>query len=297
MQKSENHGGEYRITGHTKLVCLLGSPVAHSLSPLIHNDSFRELGLDYAYLCFDVDEEHLPAAVEGLKCMGVRGFNLTMPDKNRIVGLVDELSPAADLIGACNTVVNDNGRLTGHNTDGVGFIRALADYGFHVPGKNITIMGAGGAASAITAQAALDGARSIRVFARPSSRFHERTVRLVERINQMTKCRATLCDQNDSGALRGAVAESDLLVNATPVGMAPDTERSLIEDPSYFHSGLFVADAIYEPRETKLLRLAREAGCGTANGLYMLLYQGAEAFRLWTGREMPTDLIKSRYFL
>lgn len=284
------------ITGHTRLTGLLGSPVAHSLSPMMHNDSFRELGLDYVYLCFDVDEEHLPDAVRGLRAINVRGFNLTMPDKNRIVDLVDELSPAARLIGACNTVVNDDGHLTGHNTDGIGFMRALQDYGFEAAGKKITILGAGGAASAITAQAALNGAASIYIFARPSSRFHTRTVAMTERINRETSCHAELMDLADRTALKASLSDSDLLVNGTPVGMAPDTDHSLIEDPDDFHEGLFVADAIYHPAETKLLSLARAAGCRTANGLYMLLYQGAAAFRLWTGRDMPTELIKERYF-
>lgn len=284
------------ITGHTRLTGLLGSPVAHSLSPMMHNDSFRELGLDYVYLCFDVDEKHLSDAVKGLRALNVRGFNLTMPDKNKIVELVDELSPAARLIGACNTVVNDDGHLTGHNTDGVGFMRALKDYDFEASGKTVTILGAGGAASAIAAQTALDGASSIRIFARPSSRFHARTVAMTEQINRETSCHAELMDIADQTSLKSSLADSDLLVNGTPVGMAPDPDHSLITDPSFFHEGLFVADTIYHPAETMLLSIARTAGCRTANGMYMLLYQGAEAFRLWTGRHMPTELIRERYF-
>ena len=138
------------ITGHTGLTGLLGSPVAHSVSPLMHNEAFRYLGLDYVYLCFDVTEETLPQAVEGLKACGIKGFNLTMPNKNKIVELLDELSPAARLIGAVNTVVNDNGRLTGYNTDGVGYMQAVRDAGYDVIGKTITIMGAGGAATTLT---------------------------------------------------------------------------------------------------------------------------------------------------
>lgn len=284
------------ITGRTALTGLLGSPVAHSLSPMMHNDSFRHLGLDYVYLCFDVNEDNLKEAVNGLKICGIRGFNLTMPDKNRMAELADALSPAAELIGAVNTVVNDNGRLVGHNTDGVGFIRSLADYGFSPKGKTVTLLGAGGAATAIAAQAALDGVKELRIFARPNSRFHERTVRLVDDINRQTGCVCTLSDLTDTTALRSSLAESALLVNGTPVGMAPDTEISVITDPSMFHKDLFVSDIIYNPRETRLMRLAKEAGCRTSNGLFMLLYQGAEAFRLWTGQEMPTDLIKERSF-
>lgn len=284
------------ITGHTGLTALLGSPVAHSISPMMHNESFRYHNLDYVYLCFDVNEEGLAIAVDGLKKIRIRGFNLTMPNKNKMIEFVDHLSPAGELIGAINTVVNDDGILTGHNTDGVGFMRSLEDAGHNVIGKTITVLGAGGAATAICAQAALDGVKCIHIFARTTSRFWNRTAEFVKKINEMTNCQAILHDNDDKEALRQALEESALLVNASSVGMAPNTDASLIEDPSYFHQGLIVYDAIYNPRETKLLRLAREAGCETCNGLYMLLYQGAEAFRIWTGKEMPVDLIKEKYF-
>ena len=284
------------ITGHTGLTALLGSPVAHSISPMMHNESFRYHNLDYVYLCFDVNEEGLAIAVDGLKKIGIRGFNLTMPNKNKMIEFVDHLSPAGELIGAINTVVNDDGILTGHNTDGVGFMRSLEDAGHNVIGKTMTVLGACGAATAICAQAALDGVKCIHIFARTTSRFWNRTAEFVKKINEMTNCQAILHDNDDKEALRQALEESALLVNASSVGMAPNTDASLIEDPSYFHQGLIVYDAIYNPRETKLLRLAREAGCETCNGLYMLLYQGAEAFRIWTGKEMPVDLIKEKYF-
>ena len=142
------------ITGHTGLTALLGSPVAHSISPLMHNEAFRLLELDYVYLCFDVNEETLPAAVAGLRTCGIRGFNLTMPNKNKIVELLDELSPEAQLIGAVNTVLNDNGKLIGYNTDGYGFMQSVRDAGHDVTSKNITVMGVGGASMAICAQSA-----------------------------------------------------------------------------------------------------------------------------------------------
>ena len=284
------------ITGHTGLTGLLGSPVTHSLSPLMHNESFRQLGLDYVYLCFDVGEDKLETAVQGLKACGIRGFNLTMPDKNRMAELADELTPAAGMIGAVNTVVNENGRLVGHNTDGLGFMRSVADAGLSIRGASMTIFGAGGASTAICAQAALDGVKNLYIFARPESRFRQRTLKLVDSINHSTECRAVLCDQSDHSALKQALEDSSLLVNATSVGMAPDTDHSILEDISLLHQGLTVADIIYNPRETRFLRLAREAGCRTFNGMYMLLYQGAEAFRLWTGQEMPVELIKDKYF-
>lgn len=284
------------ITGHTRLTALLGSPVAHSISPLMHNEAFQLLDLDYTYLCFEVNEETLPAAVDGLKACGIRGFNLTMPNKNKIVELLDELSPAARLIGAVNTVVNDDGHLIGYNTDGVGYMQAVKDAGYDITGKTITIMGAGGAATAICAQAALDGVEKIHIFARETSRFWDRTQKLAENINSTLLCKAVLHENKDTAALAQAISESALLLNATSVGMAPNTEGTIIEDTSLYHPDLIVSDVIYNPRETRFLKEAREAGCRTFNGMYMLLYQGAEAFRLWTGKEMPVKEIKANFF-
>lgn len=284
------------ITGHTKLTALLGSPVSHSISPLMHNEAFRQLGLDYVYLCFEVTEDTLPEAVAGLRTCNIRGFNLTMPNKNKIVELLDELSPAAKMIGAVNTVVNDHGRLIGYNTDGTGYMQAARDAGHDLTGKTITVMGAGGAATAICAQAALDGVKKLHIFARPTSRFWERTQQLVHTINSATSCQAILHTHGDDAALKESIAESYLLLNATSVGMAPNTEASIITDLSLFRPGLVVSDVIYNPQETLLLRQAKEAGCQTFNGMYMLLYQGAEAFRLWTGTDMPVSLIKEKYF-
>lgn len=284
------------ITGHTQLTALLGSPVAHSISPMMHNEAFQLLDLDYVYLCFDVNEESLPAAVEGLKTCNIRGFNLTMPNKNKIVELLDELSPAARLIGAVNTVVNDNGYLTGYNTDGVGYMQAVKDAGYDIHGKTITVMGAGGAATAICAQAALDGIEEIHIFARETSRFWNRTENLVKNINSTLPCHAVLHENKDKAALSDAISKSTLLLNATSVGMAPNTDGTIITDTSLYHPDLIVSDVIYNPRETRFLREAREAGCRTFNGMYMLLYQGAEAFRLWTGKDMPVKEIKAKYF-
>ena len=242
------------ITGHTKLTGLLGSPVDHSISPLMHNEAFHLLSLDYAYLCFDVTENTLPDAVKGLKACGIRGFNLTMPCKNRIVELLDELSPSARLIGAVNTVVNENGRLIGHNTDGVGYMRSVKDAGHDIIGKTMTLMGAGGAATAICAQAALDGVSSIHVFARRTSRFWDRTQALADTINRTLPCRVLLHENEDLNALKNAVSESAILVNATSVGMAPNPEASIITDTSLFRPELIVSDVIYNPRKTRLLQ-------------------------------------------
>ena len=284
------------VTGHTGLTALLGSPVSHSISPLMHNEAFRLLDLDYIYLCFDVNEAQLEDAVRGLTACGIRGFNLTMPDKNRMAELSDELSPAASLIGAVNTVSVENGKLIGHNTDGAGFMRSVEDAGFHIISETITLLGGGGAATAIAAQAALDGVSKIHIFTRPESRFHSRTVNLADNINRTLPCRVCLHDLSDLSSLKSAVSESIMLVNATSAGMAPDTDACPVSDFSVFREGLIVSDIIYNPRETRLLKEAKKAGCRTFNGMYMLLYQGAEAFRIWTGQEMPVAQIKQKFF-
>ena len=286
----------YKITGHTRLTGLLGSPVAHSISPLMHNEAFQLLNLDYVYLCFDVSEDSLETAVNGLKACNIRGFNLTMPNKNKVVELLDELSPAARLIGAVNTVVNDNGRLIGYNTDGIGYMQSVKDAGYDIKGKTVTLMGAGGAATAICAQAALDGVSVIHIFARPTSRFWERTCTLVNTINETLPSRAILHENGDTAALKDALLQSAMLINATSVGMAPNTDASIITDTSLFRPDLIVSDVIYNPRETKLLYEAKQAGSPVFNGMYMLLYQGAEAFRLWTGQQMPIEPVKAKYF-
>lgn len=284
-----------QITGHTRLTGLLGSPVAHSISPMMHNEAFNQLGLDYVYLAFDVGTDKLETAVEGLRTLNVRGFNLTMPDKNLMCSLCDKLSPAAEIIGAVNTVVNDNGVLTGYTTDGTGYMRAVEDAGYNIIGKKMTLLGAGGAATAILVQAALDGVSEISVF-NVRDDFFARAEKTVADLNERTNCKVKLFDFDDPHILKREISESAILTNGTSVGMSPNTDACIIKDTSAFHKDLIVSDVIYNPKETKLLRLAREAGCPTFNGLYMLLYQGAEAFRLWTGEEMPIPIIKEKYF-
>ena len=285
----------HNITGHTKLTGLLGSPVSHSISPLMHNEAFRLLGLDYVYLCFDVGEENLAETVQGLRHMGIAGFNCTMPDKTKMCELADGLSPAAEMIGAVNTVVNENGRLIGHNTDGIGYMQAVREAGHDIIGKNMTLLGAGGAATAIAVQAALDGVKELHIFNR-RGRSWERAIRLADQINARTSCHASVHDLEDASALKSSLAESAILTNATSLGMAPNTDGCPIPDKSVLHPELIVSDIIYNPRQTRLMSLAKEVGCPTFNGLYMLLFQGAEAFRLWTGHEMPIAPVKEKYF-
>lgn len=285
----------HEITGHTKLTGLLGSPVAHSISPRMHNESFKQLGLDYVYLCFDVPENNLETAFEGLKKLNVAGFNCTMPDKTLMCRLVDELSPAASMIGAVNTVVNENGKFVGHNTDGIGYMQSVKDAGFNIIGDTMTLLGAGGAASSILVQAAIDGVKNINVFSL-KDKFWEKAERMVEAVNKNTECSVKLFEMGDDAVLADSIADSQILTNATSAGMAPNTDLCLINDKTMLREDLIVSDIIYNPMETKLIKMAKEQGCKTFNGLYMLLYQGAEAFKIWTGKDMPVDHIKKLYF-
>lgn len=284
------------ISGSTGLICLLGKPCRHSMSPAMHNASFEACGLDYRYLAFEVGEEELPDAVRGLKALGARGFNVTMPGKNLMAKLCDRLSPAAEIIGAVNTVVNEDGVLCGYNTDGTGYMLSVKDAGYDIIGKKMTLLGGGGAATAILVQAALDGVSEIAVFVRPTSRFYERTVRMAGILRERTDCRISLCDFNDKELLRSELKDSAILTNATSIGMAPEADACPVPDASFLPNGLIVSDIIYNPKQTKLLRFAAERGLPCFNGAYMLLYQGAEAFTLWTGAEMPAELIKQKYF-
>ncbi len=283
------------ITGHTRLLCLFGDPVSHSISPAMHNLSFETLGLDYVYLAFQTNIEQFDNTVATLKQIGARGFNCTMPCKRIAYERCDVLSPAAKFMQSVNTVVIEDGKLFGHNTDGVGYMRSCLDAGHDIIGKQMTLLGSGGASSAILTQAALDGVTNINIFARKGNSWKV-IEKQVDQINAETSCTVTLNELLDETTLRQSIADSAILVNGSSVGMAPNIDGCLIPDTSYFHPELIVSDVIYNPRQTKLLALAESAGLATFNGMYMLLYQGAEAFKIWTGYEMPVELVKQELF-
>ncbi|MDO5794021.1 MAG: shikimate dehydrogenase [Turicibacter sp.] len=282
---------EPRITGHTELIGLIATPIRHSSSPKMHNAAFAKLGLDYAYLAFEVGNEQLEDTVKGFRAMNVRGCNVSMPNKTVVHKYLDKLSPAAELCGAVNTIVNDNGVLTGHITDGVGFMTSVADAGFDPIGKKVTIVGCGGAGTAIQIQAALDGVAELAIFNIQDACF-ERAKQTVKDINEKTNCKATLYDLADTEELRKQIADSYMLINATGVGMKPLEGQTYIKDASMLRPELIVCDVVYSPAKTALLELAESVGCQTLNGLGMMLFQGAAAFKLWTGHEMPIDHIK-----
>lgn len=285
-----------RLTGHTLLVSLIATPIRHSMSPTMWNESFAKKGMDYAYLAFEVGNEQLEDAVKGIRALDIKGSNVSMPNKQKIIPLLDELSPAARLVGAVNTVVNQNGHLVGHVTDGTGCMRALQDEGFDIKDKIVTLAGAGGAGTAIAIQAALDGAKEIRIFNRDDDHYAT-AVENAKKINENTDTVATVTPLEDQTAFKKSISESDIYIDATSAGMHPQEDVSLIDDPSLIRPDLVIFDVVYAPRETKLMKFAKENGAAKVyNGLGMMLYQGAEAFKLITGEDMPVDYIKSILF-
>jgi len=287
---------EKRISGHTGLLALIGSPVGHSGSPAMYNYSFEKLGIDYAYVAFDVKEADVPKALEAMKLFNMRGMNVTMPDKIAAAKCVDELSPAARIIGAVNTIVNDNGKLTGYITDGEGFVANLKDNGVDIKGKKMVVCGGGGAATAIQVQCALDGASEIKIFNKNDS-FFPRTVETAKKITEAApQCAVSVHDIDDEEAFNAAIRECDIFVNGTIVGMKPMDDVSIVKDTSVFRPGLVVCDVVYNPEETKMLKEAKAAGCTTIGGKGMLLWQGVAAFKLYTGQDMPVEEVKEKYF-
>ena len=280
-----------RITGHTELIGLMAYPIRHSSSPAMHNEAFAQLGLDYAYLAFEVTNETLEDAVKGLRALQLKGSNVSMPNKTVVGQYLDELSPAAKLCGAVNTIVNENGKLTGHITDGIGYMASLKDNGIDVIGKKMTIAGAGGAATAIEIQAALDGVKEMSIF-NIKDKFWENAEKTLEKIRSNTDCVVNLYDLDDKDKLKEEIADSYLFAQATGVGMKPLEGQSVIPDTSFLRPDLIVTDTVYAPRQTKLLEQAEEAGCKCMNGLGMMLFQGDAAFHLWTGKHMPLEHMK-----
>ena len=287
---------EARITGHTGLLALIGSPVDHSGSPAMYNYSFARLGLDYVYVALDIKEHDVKDAIAAMRLFNMKGGNVTMPDKMEAAKYMDELSPAAEIIGAVNTIVNDNGKLTGHITDGEGFVNNLKDHGIDIKGKKIAVAGGGGAATAIQVQCALDGAREITIFNKKDA-FFERTLATAEKIRKAVPgIIVNVYDIDDVAKMTEEIQASDIFANATIVGMKPMDDQSVVKDLSAFHKGLVVADAVYNPEETKLLREAKEAGCTCVGGKGMLLWQGVSAFKLFTGQDMPVQEVKEKFY-
>ena len=282
-----------KIDGYTRLAAVVANPIKHSISPFIHNSAFEATNTNGVYLAWEVDEAELSETVANIRRYQMYGINLSMPYKEQVIPYLDQLSEEACLIGAVNTVVNREGTLIGYNTDGKGFFKSLPS--FKISGKRMVLLGAGGAAKAILTQAILDGVSQVSVFVRSASM--EKTRPYLEKLQHETGFRVDLFALEDAQELQENIIQADLLVNATSVGM--DGVSQPIPRNIVLSEKILVADVIYQPFETPFLKWARKQGNQANNGLGMLLYQAAEAFQLWTGKEMPTDqiweLLKQKY--
>ncbi len=266
----------------TKILGLIGHPLAHSFSPLLHNQAIEEFELNYVYLPFEVDPKHLNEAIKGIRALNVRGINVTIPFKERVVPLLDEIDILAEKVGAVNTIVNEGGILKGYNTDVTGLRRMIEDDGnFKLKGKKAVVIGAGGAGRATGFSLCQAGISDIYLLNRTPEKgmvIAEEWERNYPGVN--IKYRALNLEDYYS-----IIKKADLLIDTTPVGMEPFKNVPPVIDEEALHSNLLVVDLVYNPRETTLIKAARKVGANTLNGLGMLLYQGIESFKIWTGCE------------
>lgn len=268
-----------RITGNTKLLGLFGWPVSHSFSPTMHNAAIAALGIDYAYLPLAVEPKRLRAAVAGLTALGFRGVNVTIPHKQAIMGYLSGISKAADIIGAVNTLVADgHAGFTGDNTDWSGFLADLQARHVSIRGRDCIVLGAGGSARAIV-YALLKNYARVHLLARRQEAADQLVQSMELWFGSADISTAPLT------SLPNLSTVNPLIINTTPLGMTPKTKSSIWPDDLPIPRGAFVYDLVYNPRTTKLMRQAQQAGCQTCNGLGMLLHQGAQSFKLWTGEE------------
>jgi len=277
------------ISGKTKVCALIGDPIEHTMSPAMHNAAFNELGLDYVYVAFGVKPDELAGAINGMKSLGMPGWNVTIPHKVNVIQLLDKLDPLAEKIGAVNTVVNDNGILTGHNTDATGFLQAMLEKGVEPKGKKIAIMGAGGAARAVSFILADRGAYPVIL-----NRIEELdwAVNLAAMISKEFAIEVPALELTKEN-LGNVLENAEILVNATSVGMSPNNDVSPAP-PELMKADLTVYDVIYNPIQTRLLRDAEAVGATTIGGIDMLVWQGIMAFEKWTGKKPPFDLMKNQ---
>lgn len=285
-----------KVTAETKVLGIIGSPISHVSSPRLHNLAFELLGLDYVYVAFDVPLENLRGAVEGIRGMNIRGCNVAKPDRWEILNYLDEVTPAAQMVGAVNMVLNENGKLIGHMTDGMGYVYGLKEEGIDIKRKKMTVLGAGGAGTAIQIQCALDGVRELSIFDIKEG-MYKHAVETAAKIKEYCPdCKVNVFPLEDKERLYQEIAESDILADATIVGFGDKVGETNIEDTSVLRKDLIVTTSIYNPRVSRLLEDAQKNGCKTVNGLGMLVGQAAVAFEMWVGEKMPTaEIIQQLY--
>ncbi len=275
------------ISGKTKICAIIGDPIEHTMSPVMHNAAFKKLGLDYLYVPFRVRKEELAKAIEGIRALNIKGFNVTIPHKVAVIPMLDGLDPLAEKIGAVNTVVNNDGDLRGYNTDATGFLQALLERGVEPRGKNVVVLGAGGASRAISYILAEREAQLTILNRQLEMDWAEE---LAAQISDGFEMEVKALELNFEN-LTMALDRADLLINATSVGMSPDSEGTPVP-ARLLKTELVVFDIVYNPIKTRLLKEAEAAGARTIGGIDMLAWQGAMAFEKWTGQPAPLALMR-----
>ena len=268
------------IKGSTNIVGLIGHPVEHSFSPPMHNAAFKVLNMDWAYVAFDVNPSNLNSAIEGAESLGIKGFNVTIPHKIEVMKYLDEIDEVASLIGAVNTI--DFKNMKGYNTDGIGAVKAIEE-ATSIKNRKVVVAGAGGASRAISFYIAKYGAESLTIL----NRNVEKAQRLADDINLIDEVKADSIKN-----IKNHVADADILIDTTPVGMHPNVDDDAIVSAEDMHEDLVVFDAVYNPNQTSLIKEAIKANAKPVYGIKMLLYQGAESFRIWTGQNPPVDVME-----
>ncbi len=280
--------GNEALSGKTKILCVIGDPIEHTMSPAMHNAAIKALGLDLVYVAFHVKPDVLKQAIEGFRALGIAGINVTIPHKVAAMQWLDEVDPVAKAIGAINTIKNEGGKLVGRNTDADGAARAMKAAGVALKGAKAAMLGAGGAARAVGFALAREGAVVTIVYRKEDASMAVDLARDIKGIFPSAPIGTLLMDK---AGIEKACRDSTILVNATPIGMHPRSDETLV-DPKLLHGRLCVFDVVYNPLETRLVKDARKAGCKVVLGIDMLVYQGAMALEWWTGKEPPVDIMK-----
>lgn len=280
MNRWKVHKG---IDSDTALYGVIGDPIRHSRSPLMLNRAFEAVGINAVYTAFHVKPEHLREAIAGMRALGLGGLNVTIPHKENVMELLDELDPGAEQIGAVNTIVNRDGRLFGYNTDGIGYVRSLKEEtGIELKGRRIIVLGAGGAARGVVYALTAEEPDCIYI----CNRTQERAIRLAADMSPFGEV-----DGMGIERMGDIMKEADVVINTTSLGMSPHTEQIPL-NPDDLHDGLLVSDLIYNPLKTRLLKEAEQRGCCIHGGLGMFIYQGAYAFEYWTGKDAPVQTMR-----
>jgi len=271
----------------TRICGIIGDPIEHTVSPEIHNAVFKNKGVDYLYLPFRVKREELGKAIEGMRALNIRGLNVTIPHKVAVMQFLDKLDPLADRIGAVNTIVNDDGVLTGYNTDATGFLQALLERGIEPKGKKVVILGAGGASRAISFILAETGSSLVIL-----NRTWDKAKLCADRVSEISQSEGAAL-KLDKENLAAALSQADILINTTSVGMSPDINETPVVS-NLLKPSLVVFDIVYNPIKTRLQKEAEAAGATTISGLDMLVWQGALAFEKWTGLKAPVEVMREK---